>query len=451
MRLVLLLAACGKGQGELPNGPPTLVSDLHGSRWFVAPLLSGPEADGFDLADMEPAACPSGGSWDCLLFQSRPMFDAAGSPLVAFAFSRLDRTDGSDNGPDDLLGEVRAVGASDHALRWRLARLDFSGVDPADSEANGSFCRADPDDPCEVAADAFTAEARACRLMQPHDFAVVEQDDSSVRMWVTDTRNARLLRVLLPFDDDCGRVEEVVGPSNPDWDVYLSVNSLAWGQGEPPGGEWGADEWLLATVKDTRSASEEGIAQGGGDGRGKVVLFVRDEAGWRQAWEFPPESTAEASFVNAPHGVTWATAVDGTPMVLFAHALGDGRGSAEADWDDGNGGSIGILLADGPRYAGDGVLENGRRLGYARDVVPLADGTLALADSGCMAGVGCGVRGASWVLAMPGSEPSEADGVWTPDGSRQDFVELGIVEGPVLKGSEGTYSVEPTPGGWASR
>ncbi len=435
--LVLLVAAGCQGEpvpgGETADDPsvtPLVVADLHGGQVFWTALPDGETTARFGFDAVDPDACqdPEGGRY-CLAYQARPHTTPEGTVEVVFTYSRLDRTDGDQLHRDDLLGEIVALDAS-REVSWRLEHLDLSAVDSA--------CVSVADDPCTADSEAEDAAFQACHLYQPHDQVVTDDIGDSRTVWVADTRNARLLEVVVEDGDRCGRVETLLDRGHPDWDIYLAPNSLELGQGAGPGGLV-AETWALMSIKDTYSRDEEAEAQLGGDGRGKVVLFAQQEGAWRQVWEFPPESEAAESYVNSPHGVAWISRADGPDLVLFAHSLG-----RSADFNDGEDGSIGVLLVDGETvtYAFDAVLD-GADLRYPRDVRPLSDGRLLVVDSGCKGGLGCERGTALWEVRLPADiDESELSGAWSASGADQQLVELDVVQGPLLTGAENLYSVE---------
>lgn len=394
-----------------------VVSDLHGDKVVVADLARGREAWRVDVDDALPDACKVADDEGrfCLVYQSRHRVDADGHDEIAFTVTPA----GHDGDPYDPrnVATIQGVRASDPvAWRWSVDRLDFSQVDP-----DGALCARDPADPCAPAPGQDADAARRCQLYWPHDFAVLGEDDDGLSLVVADTRNRRVLWLDAPREEGaCAVVAEVLGDGNADWDVYASVNSLeVW--------EDGGARHLLATIKDTSPGDQDG-----GDGRGKVVRFEDAGDGWAQRWEFPPESTEAASFVNAPHGVA-----HDADRVYFAHSLG-----RAAAWNEGEGGSVGVLSLDGA-YLFDGVLPEGDLL-WPRDVAPLGDGRLALVDSGAKGAESAPAATRLYVVEL-GEDvaPSGLGGTWTADGSDQAFRALDVRADPDFGDGWVYYSAEP--------
>ena len=415
LRLALILGLTGCGPSWV------VVSDLHGGGWFIADAASGAVAVDRSLAADFPDACLDGADRYCLIYQSRHRVDLAGHDEVVVTFSPAGLPDDAD--PHDPTNNGQIVGyrvLDPPEITWHLDRLDWSEVDPGQR-----ICRSDPADPCRPAPETSAEEAQACALFWPHDVHVQTEDTSGLHLIVADTRNKRVLWINTTPGSTCGRVTDVLNGVNPDWDVYTSVNAVdPW--------EDDAGRHLLLSIKDTLGDD----AQQTGDGRGKIVQFTDGGAGWAQDWEFPPASTTEASFVNAPHGVT-----HDADHVYFAHSLGRSE-----VFNDGLGGSIGVLGRDGT-YRYDGVIPT-RRLLFPRDTTPVPGGHLVVVDSGEKGSTLAPALTALYVVDLPADPPApDGDGVWTADHARQSFVAVDLRNHPDTAGRWVLYSADPvTPG-----
>lgn len=418
MTLLLALAAC--------HGERVVVSDLHGDRWEVVDPWSGRieyvhDVDGTNVDDCR---VQDDRTRFCLTYQSRHRLDADGHDEVAYTYTPV----GDDaSTADELRGRIVGTRPGDPGEeRWRLDRLDWSAVDP--DRARCAWAAADP---CRAEDDATEAQVRACTLYWPHDFRVLGESADALELVVADTRNDRVVWVTLARDGGtCGQVTEVLDHAHPDWDTYASINAIdAW--------EEGGERQLLLTSKDSLPDSDP--AQTGGDvaAKGKILHWADDGTGWRQVWEFPPQSTDTASFVNAPHGIA-----HDDDHVYFAHALG------RADvFEDGTGGSVGVLGRDGS-YGYDAV-PNGEELRYARSVDRLADGRLIVVDSGTKGDETPDAETALLLLDLPDSvEASGGTGRWSADHSEQTFVPVRVLRSRVPEDARVLYSVATiaTPG-----
>lgn len=424
--MVLFLVACA---APTPPGKPSLagtalISDLRGNAWSFVDVETG-ERNDYSLAEAEPGVC-EGADQDpyCLLFQSQVHEGFDGRSEVIFSYSPLDSSDGSDAEVDDLIGRVRAVDAVDHSPRWGVDWLDFSAI-------SDTACPYDPLDPCHPPASLSVAETFRCRLHMPHDIAIVEEDDASIHFWIADARNARMLELTAPRDGDCAVVNTVLDRRLPDWDIYTSPNSVDYSETD-------GVESLLFTVKGSVADTPEGMAQLAGADRGKLLYWENAGSGWSQVWEFPPESTDMASFVNAPHGAVRATLDDGTDVAMFAESLG-----AADDFGVGSGGSVVVVRMDddGPVYLYDALHAGAEPWHFPRDVTPLSGGRFLISDSGCL-GPECTVAGAAWVVRFGGAEPTGVSGAWSIDGSDEVRIPLDADVGPLFDDFTMIYSAQ---------
>lgn len=418
-------AADDSGPADLPG--QLLVSDLRGNQWFTADPVSGAVLDTFLLSSLEPDVCTGEeNELYCLLFQSRQHLAWDGTDEVMFTYSALDVSDGDDDSRTDLIARVYAVDRATHATRWHIDSLDFSQL------ANGAdYCPYDPTDPCHPGDTLATKEYWACSLHMTHDMVVTHEDADSIALWLVDSRNSRMLHVTTPRDGTCAVVDTVIDDHVADWDIYNSDNSMqTWTDGD--------QENMLMSIKNSVAGADE--AQMGAPGRGKVVLWRRDvSAGedWHQAWEFPPQSTSEESFLNDPHGADTFVDADGHRFVVFAHSLGH----TSVGYGEGTGGSIGVWQVDDdvPVYIFDVLLPGPDALQFPRDVTLLPDGTWLLTDSGCL-GDGCGYETADWVVRPPELVPSGLTGAWRADHSQQHFVSADVVRGPMFPAANLLFS-----------
>lgn len=411
MILLLALAGCRSGLA--------VVSDLHGDRWELVNPYTGRVRYVFDVdgTNVDDCRVQDDARRFCLVYQSRHRIDAEGHDEVAYTYTPV-AEEGTD--PDALRGRVVGIRPGDPATeRWRLDRLDWSGIDP-----DGARCRWDPADPCQPAPDATEAEVRACQLYWPHDFRVLGEGAEGLSLAIADTRNDRVVWVDHPLDGGtCGRVTEVLDRQHPDWDTYASVNALdVWTEGD--------GRRMLLTTKDSLPGADPEQVQGDEAGKGKILYWTDDGGGWTQAWEHPPETTERPSFVNAPHGI----ARDDT-RVFFAHALG-----ASEAWETGSGGSVGVLDWTGA-YLYDAV-PDGEALTYARSVSVL-DGALLVVDSGTKGDEHAPAETALLVLELPDdAAPTGRSGAWSADHAEQELRPVPVRSRSVPKDAWVLYSAE---------
>ncbi|MCB9741459.1 MAG: hypothetical protein H6741_29285 [Alphaproteobacteria bacterium] len=411
-----LIAACGRDaavDSEASRGPELLLSTLYGDTWLR--IQDGEELGVYDLEAHHPERC-AGEDLVCLGYQARGREGWDGTEEVLFTFSAMDLSDGSDLEREDRLGTIVDVDAETLELRWQVDQLDFSGL--PDGETT---CTWDPSDPCQPDAALSDRDHQSCRLYQPHDLQVLSEDAEGLELLVSDSRNARFLRLGVRRGERCALVLEVVGIEHPDWGNANAPNSFTWWSDE-------AGEHLLWSSKESYEQD------GGGAGRGRIHYWTRDAAGWQQRWQHPREG-----YVNSPHGLTrWSTSEG--DRLLFAHSLGLGE-----DWNLGPGGTIAALEwdAQGARYLGEWTLPRG--LSYPRDVLVLGEEAW-IADSGCKGGVDCEEPMGLYRVALPsGLEPQEVDGAWTSANRSQVIGELELLSGPLRGDLRLIYSVELAP------
>lgn len=452
--LIPLLAACIRHGLDDSTGPApaewtapdglVLASDLRGNQWFIADPTTGETVDELWLDTLEPDICAGEENEQyCLLFQSRAhtstLDPSAPVEEVLFTYSALDVSDGDDDSRTDLISRIYSVDRETHATRWHFDQIDFSHL------ANGAdYCTWDPADPCRPDPGVDTQGYWACSIHMVHEMIVTSEDANTVAMWVVDSRNSRMLHVSLEREATCATVDTVLDMHMDDWDIYNSVNSLErWMDGDT--------DTLLMSIKGSFPDEQTGEHQMAGSGQGKIVLWRRDTVAnggdepWYQAWEFPPESTTEESFLNDPHGVVRYTGAEGKMYVTFAHSLGH---SPESEYGKGTGGSIGVIRIedDEPVYLYDAMLPRPDVLQFPRDVTPLPDGTFLLTDSGCL-GDGCAYETYDWVVRLPQGEPVDGKtGAWRADHSEQVYVDAEVVHGPMFPDANLLYSSE-----WISR
>ena len=425
LSLVILALGC-KGGGF----PATLViSDGSGEKWSIADLQSGQVDRVYDYNAEQYDRCDGGDpeKW-CMSFQATPRSGLDGRREVVFAFNPIGSAGAADTEQESTV--LAAVDFDSFEQIWSFSRLDFS-VNYEQEEP----CRWDEADPCAPHPDGNELNRRTCSIFEAHDLVIVSEDASSVTAWVADSRNARVVKVRLDRTNTCAVVEDYVNAALADWDVYITPNSLQ---------RWEDDdgEHLLLTLKS--SLEEADFLQEPGNGRGKIVEFVRRDGKWDQLWEFPPESVVGPSFVNAPHGVMRTTGEDGLTYVLFAHSLG-----MSTDFDAGEGGSISVLriVDDTPVYLYDAVLTGKDPWTYTRDVTALPDGTFLVAESGCVSGTDCPYETALYRVELPlaDAEPAGRTGAFESGGDEQVLLEVEAIGGPWFSSQEMIYSVEVVP------
>lgn len=434
--LALVISGCDSPDamraGPNLSEPPTfpdghfLASDLHGNSWFSADS-AGATLDRFSLDAIDPVCQGEDHDPYCLLFQSheRTAWDEAAE--VDFAWAVLD-TEGGDDGREDLVGQLAGVDAETGATRWRVSNLDFSHwAGPVD-------CPYELDDPCHPSDSLTDREYHACRLWMPHDVAVVSETATSTRAWVADTRNNRLLELDIPHDDTCARVDSVIDTELVGWDVYDAPTSVEFATDAN-----GIDTILFAT-KSSEGKGHAAEEQLSGSGKGKILLWENRGADWSQRWEFPPQVEGAESFVNSPHGATFAKDAAGDPLVIYAHSLG-----AAGVWGGDSGqGTIGVLKIDaagGPAYVGDVRLPAHATLHFPRDVSPVGDAGWLVSDSGC-AGEPCGQPTGAWMISVPNGDVSGASGAWSTDHENQVFLDAKLLAGPFFGSAQQLYSVD---------
>lgn len=422
--MLLLLLAC--------HGPLAVVSDLHGDAVHLVDLGTGGIRYTYDVDGHNVDECRVQDDQHrfCLVYQSRHRLTDDGQDEIVYTYSPV-ADDSAD--PEDVRGRVVGVAPTDPpSTRWQLDRLDWSLVDP-----DRARCAWDAADPCAVDRAVATTEAaiRACQLFWPHDLQILGEDPDfeggagGVRLVLADTRNDRLLWVTASRQSTCGLVTEVLDHTNPDWDLYASINGVdTW--------EDGTTRRLLFSAKDAHGDGSqlEGTWEEGA-GKGKIVQWRDDGEGWVQEWEFPPQSSSVLSFVNSPHGVTHD---DG--HVYFAHALGSGD-----TWNVGAGGSLGVLDRDGG-YLYD-ALPARKDLLYARAVAVLDDGRLLLTDSGTKGDEHAPAQTSLFVLEPGDDAPSGKSGAWSSDHAEQEFRFLHVAEHHQPKDTWVLYSASPILGG----
>lgn len=414
-----------------PTEATVLSSDLRGNQWVITDLRDDTITDSYPLSELDPGVCEGAENpVHCLLFESRVRDAADGASEIDFTWSALDSGDGDDEARDDLLARLAGVDREDHSLRWSVRGLDFGGFPE-------TGCSPDPADPCAIDPMATAAEAWTCSLRMAHTVWVTEETDADVSMWVVDSRNNRLVDLTVPRDGTCAVVNRLVDSEHaPDWDVYVSVNSLKRA-------EIDGEETLLMTVKGSLPDTKSGEEQEGGSSRGKVLLWREDPLA--QLWEFPPETTGTESFANTPHGVTSLERPDGERWVLFAQSLG---ASDRPDYGFGSGGSVTVLRldADGPVYLYDAVLpESQGVLRFPRDITPLPDGRVLVSDSGCL-GDRCDYPTGLWVLDLPDAAPTGKTGAWSADHAEQELLTVEADDGPYLSALDMIFSTDVLPG-----
>lgn len=421
-----------------------VVSDLHGDKAFVTNAETGRVVGEVDVDGTWTDDCRVSDELHrfCLVYQSRGRALPDGTPEIDLTFTPVGSGDESDGDMFlDLGGRVAGVAfpegyGGEGQIRWQVDHLDFSQVDPEQR-----VCVRDPDDPCAPAVGQTVDEVRQCQLYWPHEFQVIGEDDDSVQIAVADTRNHRVVWVDIPLQaapsgsvpttGTCGVVTEIVGGSkdaavpggSAEWDIYTSVNGMSLWDDD-------AGRHLYLSIKDTQGDDE----QQAGDGHGKI-LHWSDAGGWHQEWEFPPQSTVDASFVNSPHGIAFDD-----DHVFFAHSLG-----LSDTFNDGAGGSFGVLDRDGG-YLYDLVVPR-HDVVYARDITPLGDDRFALVDSGTKGDEHAPAETRLWLGILPHNQASSGlSGVWTSAHANQEFRDVNLVSRPKYKDAWVLYSAEVAPG-----
>lgn len=388
-----------------------LVSELYGDGWSAWRLPAEERLGQLHLSEAHPALCSGEGAL-CLNYQARGWQGASGEHQVVYTFTPMNTADGDDLGREDRHGVIAAVSWPALEPRWAVEALDFSGL--SGGELHCTWSAADPCTPAEGLPD---RAYHRCFLYQPHELALVEDDGGTVRLWVTDSRNARVLRLRVEVGQRCAQVEEVLGGEHPDWAEWSSPNAL----------EHFTDtdgEHLLVSMKDSLEAL------GGGEGQGTLTQWTRQDGGdWALDWRHPPDG----AWLNSPHGLTRAEGPAGERLLLFAHSAGLGEA-----WNLGPGGTLGVLALSevGPEHLADLTVPGG--LNYPRDVLAQPGGEVWLGDSGCKGGVTCERAAGLWGLVLDPGAPSGEDGAW-PEVSPE---EVAPKLGPLLSTTARLYSVE---------
>ncbi len=350
---------------------------------------------------------------DCIGFQGRLRTGANGEPEAVLTWSQ------HDGGADDLRSRAGGVDPDTHALRWELDSIDLS--------AFPGVCEPDPADPCRPAPESSGAARDVCQLKMAHDVQVVAESPTSRTLWVADAANARVLEVTLQDGDHCGVVQTLLSAGNPDWDIYNSPNRLHYFEDD-------AGEHLWISQKGSKPSTADGVAQYADLSSGKLTGWTKAQNDWRQDWEFPPQSTEFASFLNTPHGL----AAPGGGLV-YAHSLSDSW-----EWGAGTGGSIGMatLNASGtPVYAGDALLDRGY-LHFPRSLTALPDGSWLVLDSGCFDSAGCEFPSQAWRVRLPESATTTQAGSWDRDATELSWMTAIVLDGPLWTTEDTLYSVE---------
>lgn len=379
------------------------------------------------VRDIDPEYCSTeDGGNQCRTYGVRHRQTFAGMDEVDLAYSHFAQ-DGADSplhhDPTRWAGWDLGSGTAN----WRMQFLDFQ---------SGGFlseCELDADDPCTLV-DPSREGAPKCDGNFAHESLVMEETAEGRRILFTDTGNDRVITAWLPTGEVCGRVEEVMHAGTGGWDVYSGPNSLQYSATDD-------EQTMLLSFRDAETESEAGRAQRGGLGHGKVVQWGRVGDTWEQQWELPPESENESSFFAYPHGAARAEGPTGEPWLVLAHSLG-----AAATYTAQDGGSLAVYdLSSGvPTYLYDGILPAGEFFGFPRDIEPLGDGRFVVVDSGCISSTDCPVPSQGWVVRLPDVLPAAVDGAFRPDHAYQVFVEIELIEGPLLPESMLLYSMTGT-------
>jgi hypothetical protein len=359
-------------------------------------------------ADLDPDCA------DCIAFQGRLRTGADGETEAVLTWSQHDR------GSDDLRSRAGGVDVNTNAVRWQIDSIDLTGFP--------GVCTPDPGDPCRPAADATGAARDVCQLKMAHDVQVVNETAASRTLWIADAANARVLEVELQNGAQCGVVQTVLDANNNrDWDIYNSPNRLHYFEDD-------AGPHLWISQKGSTPSTGAGLAQQADISSGKLTGWTKAQDGWAQDWEFPPQSTEAASFLNTPHGL----AAPGDALV-YAHSLSDSW-----EWGAGTGGSIGMaaLGASGmPVYAGDAMLDRGY-LHFPRSLSPLPDGSWLVLDSGCFDTADCEFPSQAWRVRLPEPQPADQIGSWDRDSTQLHWTTAQVLDGPLWTTEDTLYSVE---------
>lgn len=415
--VLLGLAGCAADDeiGALPRPWPigrALVADLSGGGWSWGTATA--------LEPFVAAAELDPGCAACIAFQGRVRTAYDGEREAVLTWSQ------HDGGEDDLRSRVGAV-ALDGTLRWMLDAIDLRGIPGA--------CDADPDDPCAPAPGLTGAARRACQLTMAHDVAIADEDDAGRTFWVADASNARVLEIRLEDGARCGVVRTALdADTTPDWDVYNAPNRVHAFRDA-------AGEHLWISAKGGLPTGEAGVAQSADLSSGKLTGWTLREGAWRQDWEFPPQDSTQASFLNTPHGLAPPDPSD-PARLLYAHSLSDSW-----EWGAGTGGSVGLAhLNDAGEvaYDGDAVLDRGY-LHFPRAVTLLPDGSALVLDSGCFDSAGCTYPSQAWRVELPAPAGEGRTGAWDRDASELSWTEARVIAGPLWTTDHTLYAVDWVP------
>jgi hypothetical protein len=409
---MLLMIACG-GTGENTTSfwhGEFVSSDLGLDAWFLAELPSEKTIGVLRLAEYDPDAC-SGEKQNCPLYGAQIWRDDVGAEQVLFSWSP--------SGEQRTLsryGKIASVDKHTQETRWFVDRLDF-----------GEFSSLCPDMPS--CPDPTAVAENVCRLNQPHEMQIVAVQDDMLTLWVADSRNARMLKMELMQDSNCGLVVDALTAEHVQWEGYLGVNGFDY---------WVVDdvEHLLLSVKSTTDAVLDG-----GVGKGRIMKWSGRKKKWIREWVFPPEEEVSPQFLNTPHGVTRWLQPDGQEAFLYAHsrALSD-------EWNTNTGGAIGVgVLVDGiPKYAYDAVLPN-YEMHFPRDISLMSDDHALVTDSGCSAG-SCNEPPSVWAVSLPKPVPSTARGGWSDSADELNIKTMLPDIGPLYLGKGLIFSSD-----WSAR
>jgi hypothetical protein len=399
--LFFLFAACSEPTSTMTDWHGEWVSsDENRSLWYIGELPSEEMVGSMDMAEYDPLACFRYNQ-RCPVYGAQIWHDDLDVEQVLFSYSP--------QGEQETLqryGKIASVDKSTHQTEWFVDRFDFQRHPNTCSQLRACV---PPDQISES----------ACRLDQPHEMSVVSVDGDTLVMWVSDSRNARLLKLRLTKGDPCGEVIDVLGETHPEWGGYRGANGFEF---------WDEDgvEHMLLSIKDTTDAVVDG-----GAGKGRIVKWQRSsDAYWHRVWVFPPETDSQPDFLNTPHGVARWPQQDGSEGFLYAHSLG-----LSDKWSLGHGGTIGGgLVRDGmPVYSFDATIE-GVQMTFPRDVVLSSPTTALITDSGSEQSAisDLDTPAAVWMVTLPTATASELSGGWGVSGENQTILTMPISAGPLL-------------------